>query len=382
MTRMHPLALSSCALAADLYALLRHRAGNLAISPASISIALAMASGGARGETETQLRQVMHVDLSREAVVTGWGQLARQLRAAELITLRFANRIFAERTYALEPDYTARSQAAFGAAPALVDFRGAAEAARGQINAWVEAQTEQRIRDLIPAGAVDGETRLVLVNAVYFLAQWATAFHVDDTFDEPFHLDADREVETPMMHASGTYRMAEAGGAKILELPYRGGAAAMLVVLPDHVEGLADIEASLSSAQLAAWTDALASRAVVVTLPRFEVHATPSLALGEPLVALGMVDPFDPDRADFTGIADPPDRADRLCISNVFHSAFVKVDERGTEAAAATATITTRGGHARQVSAFRADHPFLFLIVDRLTGLVLFVGRVVDPTIR
>lgn len=378
------LAKGSNAFAFDLFAKVRGAQGNLAMSPASISAALAMTYGGARGKTEEQMKKVLHLEGARDAVMNDWGHVARGLTdPSRPLKLRIANRLFGEKTYTFEPSYLEQTRTAFGAPLESTDFRNAFEPARARINGWVEEQTETRIKDLLPAGAVNDQTRLVLVNAIYFLADWAEQFEKQATHDEPFTVAGGGSKSTATMHRSSRYRLAQADGVKMLELPYVGDDTAMLVVLPDAKDGLSAVEQSLTAAKLDAWTATLAPQQVMVSLPRFEVSPTPSMELGEKLVALGMVDAFDRDKADFTGIASPPDRRDRLKIDKVFHKAFVKVDEKGTEAAAATAVVMARGGGMPPKAVdFRADHPFLFFIVDRASGLVMFVGRVADPTTR
>ena len=248
--------------------------------------------------------------------------------------------------------------------------------------------------NLVPPGAIDSLMRLVLVNAIYFLADWEAPFKRASTSDQDFAVAKGPPKKTPTMHQQGRYRIVQADGAKVLELPYQGGDAAMLVVLPEpparrwrrpgpsSSDGLAALEKSLTAAQLEAWTRKLAPQNVSVWLPRFEVSPA-SMSLGGPLAALGMPDALDAGKADFTGIANPADPAERLSIGSVLHKAFVKVDEKGTEAAAAMAVMMAgRAGPPRDSIEFRADHFFLFAIVDRPTGLVLFLGRVEDPTTR
>ena len=247
----------------------------------------------------------------------------------------------------------------------------------------MEEQTEKRINDLLRPNALDALTRLVLVNAIYFLADWQEPFEKRATWDKPFDVAGGAPKLTPMMHHHGSHRFGQTDSVKVLELPYQGRDAAMLLVLPERKDGIDAVEIALSPATLAAWTAALEPRDVAVTLPRFEVSPTP-LSLGAELVRLGMIDAFDKDKADFTGIANPKDPRERLYIAKVFHKAFVKVDEKGTEAAAATALQVAGSGGApsRPALEFTADPPFLFLIVEKASGLVLFVGRVADPTVR
>ena len=378
------LAASSNALGFDIYGKVRSTAGNLAMSPASISAALAMTYGGARGETEAQMKRVLHLEGSRDSVMADWGSLSRGLQdPARPLKLRIANRLFGEKSVKLEPLFLDKTRDAYGAPLEPTDFKNAFEPARAHINGWVEEQTEHRIKNLLPPHSLDSVTRLVLVNAIYFLADWADPFEKNATRDETFNVSATVQKKTPMMHHGGSYRLTQADGVKVLEVPYRGGDAAMLVILPDRADGLGAVETSLTAAKLDAWMAALAPQNVAVTLPRFEVSPRVSMTLADELVKLGMRDAFDGTKSDFTGIANPADVRERLKIDQVFHKAFVKVDEKGTEAAAATAVAMGPGGGApRPMLELKVDHPFVFAIVDKTSGLVLFLGRVADPTTR
>jgi serpin B len=375
---------SSNAFGFDLYRRLKAAPGNQVVSPASITTGLAMAWGGARGETATQMKQVLHFEGGTEPVMRAAGALSRSLVDPKRpLVFRIANRLFGEKTYRFEAAFLEATRTAFGAALEPTDFRHAPESAREAINRWVEAQTEKRICDLIPSEGVTKETRLVLANALYFLGDWYEPFTKEGTSPAPFHLSARAERPVPTMHRTGTFRLTRRSGLMALELPYKGEQMSMLVVLPDAVDGLSALEDSLSAAGLDAIVQGLAPASVAVALPKFEVNPAQSLSLGDLLVALGMRAALDPQKADFTGIANPADPADRLVISRVFHKAFVKVDEKGTEAAAATAVSMMRAGSAarrEEPIAFKADHPFLFFIRDNATGLVVFLGRVADPT--
>ena len=381
MTR---LAKGNNAFAFDLYRGLGSGSGNLVVSPASITTALAMAWGGARGETAAQMARVLRFEGRPEAVMQASGALAASLQdPARPIVFRIANRLFGEKSYRFEPAYLEATKAAFGAALEPVDFRKATEAARLLINGWVEEKTEKRIRDLVPQGGVDGETRLVLVNAIYFLGDWAEPFRKEATRPAPFFTSASNKKDVPTMHAVEGFRFAARDGLKALELPYKGGQMSMLVVLPDAVDGLAALETSLTPERLEAIVTSLSATRVAVTLPRFEIDPAASLPLGDVLQALGMKAAFSRDKADFTAMANPPDPADRLFISEVFHKAFVRVDEKGTEAAAATAVVMARAAAAMARPAeFKADHPFLFFIRDNASGMILFMGRVADPSAK
>jgi serpin B len=375
------LARSSNAFGLDLYAALRSQPGNLALSPTSLSIALTMAWSGARGETAAEMSRALHLTGSVDEVSRASGVLSAFLQdPAQPLTLRIANRLFGERHYAFQQAYLDRAQKAFDAPLEPLDFRASADASRQHINQWVAEQTEQRIKDLIPPGGVASDTRMVLVNAIYFLGEWATAFKAEATRPAAFHLSTSSSKDVPTMHQSARLRTATADGVQLVELPYRGGEIAMTIVLPSAVDGLGAVEQSLTAAKLEAWTNALRPAQIDLALPRFTIDPAESLALGSLLASLGMHRAFDAEQADFTAIADPPDPSLRLFISQVFHKAFVKVDEKGTEAAAATAIVMTEGSaEPPQALSVQVDHPFLFFIRDRDTGLVLFMGRVNDP---
>jgi serine protease inhibitor len=373
----------SNAFGLDLYGRLRSAPGNLVVSPASLSLALSMTWAGARGETAAQMKKVLRLEGTPAAVGLAAGQLGRELADPRRpVLFHVANRLFGEATFHFEAPFLEQTRVAWEAPLEALSFRGAPEQARARINAWVEGETQKRIRDLVPPGGISRETRLVLVNAIYFLGDWQQPFAAETTRPAPFHPGPAKSVAVPTMHQLGTLRLARADQHRILELPYKGGAYSMLVVLPDALDGLEAAERSLSSGALSAWTRELRPARVLVALPRFTIDPAQSLSLSDTLSAMGMPLAFDRFRADFTGIANPVDPADRLSIARVFHKAFVKVDERGTEAAAASALSMQRAGSAapaQRPEEFRADHPFLFLIRDNASGLVLFIGRVQDP---
>ena len=380
------LAKSSNALAFDLYAKARTQGGNLALSPISISTALTMTWAGARGETAAQMKKVLHAEGEATSAMDVAGKLLASFGNADSkVTLRVANRLFGEKTYAFEQPYLDRTKAAFGAPLEALDFKGAVEPSRVHINDWVAKQTQERIKDLIPAGALTSNTRLVLTNAIYFLGDWMKPFRNESTRPAPFHATATAARDVPTMNQAEHFQFAAVDGVKLLEMPYEGGEVAMTFVLPDAPAGLEAVEKQLSPEVMDKWVRALQFDRVVVALPKFEINPAASLSLGDTLQALGMPLAFDPAKADFTAIANPPSPADRLYISKVFHKAFVKLDEKGTEAAAATAVVMTRAGAAapsKPPVEFRADHPFLFVLRHVKSGAILFMGRVSDPAAK
>jgi serpin B len=378
------LARSSNTFAIDLWSQLREAEGNLAVSPASITLALAMTWGGAKGDTLNEMKQVLHFEGTPDDVMASAGRLLQSWNTSSGVTLlRVANRLFGERSYTFEKPYLEKTQATFGAPLEPVDFDDGIEATRKSINAWVARQTEDRIQELLPERSLKPRlTKLLLVNAIYFKASWAKAFSVDLTAPGPFFVTPTAKKDVPLMRRTGDYRFAQADGVKVLEILYKDGDMAMMFVLPDAVDGLEAVERTLTSAQLDAWFSALTNERVNVTLPRFEVNPKASLELGDALKAMGMGRAFNPEEADFTGMANPPNPNERLHISKVVHKAFVKLDEHGTEAAAATAVVMvarTSLARPREPKEFRADHPFLFFLRENSSGMILFMGRVAEP---
>lgn len=373
------------AFAADLWQRLRERDGNLAVSPASISVALAMTWGGARGDTARAMADVMHFGddpaafhRAASGTLAVWNDPDRTE-----YELAVANRLFAEQTYSWQPSFVALTRDRYAAPLEPVDFRGAAESARQDINAWVEDRTRDRIADLIPSGALDADTRMVLANAIYFRADWQAQFVANDTSDQAFHAP-NGAVQVPTMHQTHRFAYGATDGVQLLEMPYRGGELSMLIALPEERGGLSAIEAQLGADTVDRWVDALSVRDVAVSLPKFRVDPAEPIALRDTLSAMGMAIAFDGSTADFSGMADPDANEGRpLFIDDVFHKAFVAVDEEGTEAAAATAVVMSLESAAmppQDLVRFTADHPFLFFIRDTRSGAILFMGRVADPS--
>jgi serpin B len=359
--------------ALDLYQKLRSTEGNLFFSPYSISVALAMTYAGARGDTEIQIAQALNFRLAQKQLHPAFALLEAKLGEVEKkgdIQLRVANTLWPQKGYAFLEEFLALAGQYYGAQITAVDY-GETEAARHMINAWVEEKTEFKIKALIPSGVLDALTSLVLVNAIYFKGNWASQFNSHSTHKSPFRVTPDEQVQVMMMTQKHAFRYAERNGLQILELPYAGEDLSMLVILPGELDGLAKIERALTVENLDKWTRNLVETDVVVFLPRFEI--TLPFRLDDILQSMGMVDAFS-DQADFSGM----DGSKELFISAVLHKAFVVVNEAGTEAAAASAVLMSRGLPASP-PIFQAAHPFIFLIRENLTKSVLFLGRVVNP---
>jgi serpin B len=365
----------SNAFAFDLYGRLRGREGNLFFSPASLSTALSMTYAGARGETADEMARVLHFTLGQDRLHPALGALLHDLTGAgtkrSAITLSVANALWAQKGYPFLPEFVKLGKDNYGAGLQEVDFRGAAEQARRTINAWVEKQTEDRIKDLLPGGVVNRDTRLVLTNAIYFKGDWDAQFKKDRTREAPFRVTAGEKVTVPLMSQTGTFPYLDGDGFQALELPYAGKGLALVVFLPKKVDGLADFEKALTADSLAGWLAKLHEQKVIVSLPRFKV--TSDLSLKDTLAGLGMPLAFS-ERADFSGVDGKKD----LLLTAVVHKAFVDVNEEGTEAAAATGVAVGVKSEA-VYPVFQADHPFVFLIRDRRSGSVLFLGRLVNP---
>jgi serpin B len=367
-----------------LYASGRHDQVNVALSPLSISMALAMTWAGARGETARQMSHVLGEGGTARGTLEGEARVVAAVRdSSSALTLRVANRLFGEKTYAFQQPYLDELSASSGASLEPLDFVGASDASRQHINAWVADATDHHITNLIPPSGVTADTRLVLADAIYFLGQWQTPFVKAGTRPMPFHLSATVAKSVPTMHEVEGLAFAHTDGVEVLEMPYTGGRLAMTFILPDRVDGLDEVERRLTSDTVRKWASALAQSRVHVALPRFVIDPGEPLALRGLLATAGMPLAFDPHRADFSAIGTSTRPEDRLFIGNVFHKAFVKVDEQGTEAAAATGASMMRSMAMRQEPPavdFTADHPFLFLLRDRSSGTILFLGRMGDPS--
>ena len=371
------LVAGNTAFGCDLYGQLKGEAGNLFLSPFSISTALGMTAAGAKGKTFDEMEQVLHLPKDAPAA---FGTVLRSINDAGAepkkrgYTLSTANALWAQQGYPWKPDYKKLVATDYAAGLFDVDYKGDAEAARVTINTWVEKETREKIKDLLPKGSVTGLTRLVLTNAIYFKGDWAEQFKKDATKPAPFLLANGTKAEAPLMHRVGAYTYAETDGYQALDLPYVGKRLSMTVILPRKPDGLPAVEKELTGDKLSAVLKSFRfEQEVHVHLPKFKVEK--ALTLNEPLKALGMKAAFD--RADFSGMAT----AEPLSISAVLHKAFVDVNEEGTEAAAATGVVVGATGvqEPRPPKHFRADRPFLYLIRDHHTGSVLFLGRLSEP---
>ena len=375
------LAADNTRFALKLYKDLNDGSGNLFFSPYSISTAMAMTWGGARGETASQMAGALEFTLKpdkeggplgRERLHIAFGELQRSLRAAGGkggVEMSIANALWPQKDYPFLKSYLEMIEAEYGSASRPLDYRSPEEA-RGVINRWVEGETRRKIKDLLPEGSIDSMTRMVLTNAIYFKGNWATQFNVKRTREMPFRLAAGKIRKTPMMFQKGNFGYFQDDEVQVIEMPYKGEKVSMVVLLPRKVDGLAALEKHLAAEKLSGWLGKLRRVKVDTLFPRFKL--TSRFDLSGKLQNLGMKKAFSD--ADFSGM----DGTTKLYLSAVFHKAFVEVNEEGTEAAAATGAVVGLRSIRRGPS-FRADHPFLFLIRDKATGSILFLGRYVSP---
>jgi serpin B len=357
----------------ELYREIRDGEGNLFYSPYSISLALAMAYAGARGETERQMADTLNFTLPQARLHPAFNALDQLLTKSqnENFILNIANAFWGQKDFHFEAEFLDTLALNYGSGVHVLDFVQNPEAARVTINDWVEKQTENRIKNLIPPGVIDHFTRAVLTNAVYFNASWRYPFLEEATQDSAFTLLDGKQVTVPMMSQTEIFRYAEGEDYQAVELPYCGEKASMLIILPARSQFI-EFEETLAERVHGIIND-LDQTAVKLKMPKFKFEA--SMALSEMLADMGMPAAFDPDKADFSGMTG--DRS--LWIDKVLHKAFVSVDERGTEAAAGTAVIMVLSAIVPEVEV-SIDHPFIFLVRDNETGAILFMGRVLDLT--
>ncbi len=373
------------AFALDLYQKLKERPGNIFFSPFSISAGLAMTSAGARGDTEREMRQVLHLTLPEKDTHLAFQALFGRMEDIQRwnrITLQAANSVWCQKDYPLKPEFSRLIKENYFAEARSVDFRnGSADAVKG-INRWVEQKTGGRIASLAAEGQLDPSTRLALCDVLYFKGKWQQQFDASDTKPGQFHISGTESVTVPMMSQKGDFKTAhsEDGSVALLEMPYSGKDLSMIILLPESWYGedgdgpdLEGMEKRLTPETLKLWfaeLDKARESKTRVMLPRFDT--TQRLDLVPELTSMGMASPFSAS-ANFSGM----DGTRNLFICEVMHKAFLEVNESGTEAAAVTvAVVKTKSTSGR----FLVDHPFLFLIRENGSGTILFIGRIVDPT--
>ena len=361
------------AFAIDMYRELAAEGGNVFFSPYSISVALTMTYAGARGETATEMANTLRFAGFEAGIHASMRTIQDRFDGIpdEQGVIAIANRLWLDRREELLPDFSGTVERYYGAGVATVDFSGDTENARLNINDWVAQQTRDKIRDLLNQGDLDELTKLVLTNAIYFNSTWMYQFDKANTRDLPFYTGQNVYKNIPMMSRVSMYVYGEDRNMQWLKIPYNIPNVSMLVLLPRENETftqLEDLESRLTPEALSRWITEMRPTGLNVQIPRFRDERRSSLRTV--LSKLGMPLAFS-DNADFTGMMD----IDELYIDNVIHKAFIEVDEEGTEAAAATAAIMRQRG---AMTEFIANKPFIYFIIDELTGVVLFMGRKVE----
>lgn len=369
--------------ALDLYHSLRTENGNIFFSPYSISSALAMTYAGAEGDTQQGMGATLRFTLPQNRLHPAFDALDLELakrgtnaqgQDGKGFRLRVANSVWGQAGYTFLQEYLDILARDYGAGLTLLDFRRDPDGSRITINEWVSDKTEEKIKDLLPPGAIDTSTRLVLTNAVYFNAAWANPFKKEFTHADTFHLIDGNATSVDMMSQTGYFGHGQGNDYDAVELPYDGGELAMVIIVPK--EGYFDeFEGSLDSNRLSDVLGSIHNAYVMVNMPRFSYKGD-AFSLREILSSMGMSSAFDPDLADFSGMTGKRD----LHISDIFHRAFLTVNEDGTEAAAATAVVIGVTAIPAEPVTMSIDRPFIFLIRDIKTAAVLFMGRVMDPT--
>jgi serpin B len=371
------------AFAFDLYNAVRNQDGNMVYSPYSISLAFAMAYGGAKGDTAAQMTETLHYTLPGEQFhpainaldldLAGRPAEAAYVEKKDRFQLNIANSLWGQDGWSFLPDYLDLLAKNYGAGMRLVDFKKDPEGARQQINDWVSDQTRSRIKDLIPPGVIDIMTRLVLANAIYFKATWEYEFDANVTADRQFFLLNGDLVDVPMMQIRHSKNLSYAAGDgwQAVALPYKGGLTEMVILLPD-AGNFEAFESGLTAEEYEQILAAMDSQEVILSMPKFSFETR--YGLKAILAGMGLQAAFDPNAADFSGIDGVRD----LYIADAIHKAFIAVDEKGTEAAAATAVVMLEASLPQGI-VLTIDRPFFYVIRDVPTGTILFMGRVLDP---
>jgi serpin B len=361
----------------DLYAKLKseRRSENLFFSPFSISSALAMTYAGARTETEIQMSKTLHFPLDQPMLHNSFNALIKKTeQKKDGIQLNIANSLWAQKDYKFLNDYFSLVKNKYSTSLEYVDFIDSEERekARLKINSWVEGKTNDKIKELIKPDVLDAFSRLVLVNAIYFLGKWETEFKKEFTKLNSFFISPGKEIQVPFMKQTTDLKYFEDEKIQAVEIPYKGNTTSMVIILPRENKELERLEQTINNKKYLTILNSLSEKKVELTFPKFKT--TKKFELKKTLADMGMPVAFSDD-ADFSGMTGQAE----LKNANVIHKAFVEVSEEGTEAAAATAVIMTLKEMKQENNIFKADHPFLFFIKDNETEGILFMGKIMNP---
>lgn len=364
---------------------------NVIFSPYSAHTALSMTGAGARGETLEEMSKVLGLSLSNSTTHQKIGEeMTRLMENAKTdgVMLNISNALFVEETYSLHSAFEDLVKENYRAGLESVDFEKKPMEQVDLINQWVARATEDKIQKLLAPDDIQSTTKLVLVNAIYLKAAWEKPFHVLRTLrPESFWKKENESVNATFIYRQDDFQYLETEKMQILEVPYVGNHLSMVILLPKKREGLHELESQLTNDNLIQWTNELQKNQVQVYLPKFKSRMR--LELSDALKKIGMASAFDPAKADFSSMHAYCGEGEEAnmqhpFISQVIHEAMIEVDEKGTEAAAATAVVMSVTGkreeNPKEVKVFRADHPFLYVVRDRKSGVILFMGRLEDPS--
>ena len=354
--------------------LIRNNKENIFFSPYSISTAFAIAYEGARGKTASEIQLVFHFPENNDIRRNDFLKICNEINKEEKkYNLSTANALWAEKSYKFLAEYFNIIEKYYGGNVTNLDFINDPEGSRKIINSWVENQTNEKIKNLIPQGVIDELTRLVITNAIYFKGNWKIPFDEDYTSEKDFYINSNNSIKVPMMYLKDSFNYTKTKDFQILELPYESDELSMLILLPNE-NNLSSYEGSINIKNLSEWKNNLTETKIKIYIPKFKFET--KYEMKETLKEMGMQSAFNPKYVDFSGM----DGTKNLYIKSVIHQAFVEVNEVGTEAAAATTVIGGVLSMPPPTPVFRADHPFIFLIHHKESGNILFMGKVVDPT--
>jgi len=346
---------------------------NTMISPLSISLALAMAYNGAAGNTKTQMEDMLHkANLTADDINQSYKDLVSSLVSHDpLVELSISNAIFYRNSFHIKDNFITTNQNYYQAEVSGLDFSNTTETLN-TVNGWVNTQTKGKIDKIIDK--VNPEDIMYLLNAIYFNGQWTYSFNTQDTSDQNFTKEDNTAIQVPTMSIENPFNYYSQTDFQMLEMPYGSGKYSMLIFLPASGKKVDDVISQLTSDNITDWISKLTEQKKKVYLPKFEFKFDASLV--DELKALGMTDAFDYAKANLSGISDDS----KLAISEVKHKTYIKVDERGTEAAAVTGITIIATAIGPDFNTFRVDHPFVFAIREQDTNAILFIGKVMDPS--
>ena len=358
----------------SLYEEINNEATNIFFAPYSISSALAMTYNGAREETKKEMADVMNFNKNEEILSKKFSTLNSHITSltSKKIQLDIANSIWGQQDYGFEKRFLVLNNKYYGAGVKEVNFKENYKSIRKDINKWVEAKTQEKIKDLIKSNMLDPMTRMVLVNAIYFNGKWKFPFKAEDTYEDVFYIYSECKTKVDFMERQVSLKYYEDDLAQVVEIPYAGKSLSMMVILPKEKYGMEQLEDQLGENLYHSYQKSMTTKKVKLTLPKFKI--TDDFELNKPLKNLGMKSAFSKN-ADFSGMTGQKD----LYISNVVHKSFIEVNEEGTEAAAATGVVMRKTSVNMEKKEFKADHPFVFFIKDNKHDTILFMGRIMNP---